>query len=418
LGHCLQGIGFLGFGTVGYGAYTIMKEKKQTIADRTGVNLVPIRALVRDMKKSRSVDPDCLEFSTDINTITNDSNIHIVIEAMGGVSPAFEYISACLLSGKHVVTANKEVMAKHGKEIHLLAEQCGRLVFFEACVGGGIPIIQTLETCLHGNDFSRFAGIINGTTNYILTKMEQENSDFSNALKDAQVLGYAESDPTADVDGFDTLYKVVLLCEVMFGVYVDWMDIPRKGIQQIRKSDMEFAKTHEYRIKLIGMAEQNSDGIFARVEPMMLPKSHPLTAVNDVYNGIMVTGDHVGDLIQIGRGAGSFPTGSAVVNDVIRVANHSASLSKRQQRSTKLSVSSGKRTRPIPYYLHWNHYADPALFPLRIKEMILSVMEHPTDGMFFITHRINEDEIMWLSAHLDNLQERDSSLLVMPMDVF
>jgi len=310
-------IGLLGLGNVGAGTWEILSNNAAAIAQKTGCRMRVAKVLVRDLHKQRPVDVPVDLLTDSFRDIIDDPTVAIVVEAMGGEHPAKEYICEAIRAGKTVVTANKEVIAKHGKEILQLAAQQGIEVYFEASVGGGIPIIRPLKRCLAANRITEVMGIINGTTNYILSKMTREGKEFDEVLREAQAKGYAESDPSADVDGFDAAYKILILASAAFNKRVSLTDIYREGIRRIGKADIAYAKELGCTIKLLGLADDLGEKINVRVHPVLLPDSHPLAAVDDVFNAILVKGDAVGDVMFYGRGAGSMPTGSAVVADII-----------------------------------------------------------------------------------------------------
>lgn len=312
-------IALLGMGTVGTGVVKILINNARNIEQKVGAPVIVKKILVRNPGKSRSIATDA-EFVTSFDDILNDPDIKIVAEVMGGELPAKEYMLAALQAGKHVVTANKDVVAKNGRELFeaAAANQCDFL--FEASVGGGIPIIRPLKQCLAANQISEVMGIVNGTTNYMLTKMANEKMDYADVLAEAQAKGYAESDPTADVGGFDAARKIAILASIAFGARVTLDDVYVEGITNISIEDIEYARELDFIIKLLAVAKQDDRGINVRVHPAFLPTSHPLAAVNDVFNAIFVKGDAVGEAMFYGRGAGELPTASAVTGDIIDVA--------------------------------------------------------------------------------------------------
>lgn len=315
-------IGLLGLGTVGAGTWEILRSNADAIAQKAGCRLKVTKVLVRDLNKKRPVEIASDLLTASFRDIVNDPSIDIIVEVMGGEHPAKEYICEAVRAGKTVVTANKEVIAKHGKEIMQLAGKAGIEVYFEASVGGGIPIIRPLKRCLAANRITRVMGIINGTTNYILSKMTREGKEFSEVLQEAQAKGYAESDPSADVDGFDAAYKILILASAAFNKRVSLTDVYREGIRRIGKADIAYAKELGCTIKLLGIADDCGDVVNVRVHPVLLPDTHHLAAVDDVFNAILVQGDAVGDVMFYGRGAGSLPTGSAVAADIIDAARN------------------------------------------------------------------------------------------------
>jgi homoserine dehydrogenase len=315
-------IGLLGLGNVGAGTWEILRNNAAPIAQKAGCPLQITRVLVRDASKKRPVEVPAGVLTTSFRDIVDDPDIQIIVEAMGGEHPAKEYLCAAIQAGKTVVTANKELIAKHGKEILQLAEQIGVEVYFEASVGGGIPIIRPLKRCLAANRIERVMGVINGTTNYILSQMTREGKEFDAVLQEAQSKGYAEADPSADVDGYDAAYKILILASAAFNKRVSLKDVYREGIRGIGKADIAYAKELGRVIKLLGIAEDDGNTVAVRVHPALLPEKHPLAAVDDVFNAIHVRGDAVGDVMFYGRGAGSLPTGSAVVADIIDAARN------------------------------------------------------------------------------------------------
>ena len=317
--ECIR-VGMLGFGTVGTGAYRMLQDNREAIARKVGVAIEVVRIGIKDNEKPRIAPKEL--FTTRLNEIVDDPSIDVVLELIGGLSPAGELIERALKNGKHVVTANKELIAKHGAQLVELAARERLDLHFEAAVGGGIPLIQPLKHQLAGNDVMRLMGIVNGTTNVILTKMTQEGGEFDEALAEAQAKGYAEADPTADVDGYDAQYKIAILASIAFGREVQPDAVYREGIRHITKKDIAYADLLGYTIKLLGIAEARKDGLLARVHPTFLPKDHPLASVNGVYNAVWIQGDFVGDVMFSGRGAGSDPTGSAVVGDLIDVSRN------------------------------------------------------------------------------------------------
>ena len=312
-------IGLLGYGTVGTGVVKILENNLDYIKTKVGAPIIIKKILVRTPAKIRSALTDA-KIVTDINDILNDDDIQIVVELMGGETPAKDYMLAALKKGKHVVTANKDVMSKYGKELFDQAELSHVDLLFEASVGGGIPIIRPLKQCLATNNISEVMGIINGTTNYMLTKMTNEGMDFDKVLAEAQAKGYAEADPTADVEGLDAARKIAILASIAFGARVTVDDAYAEGIRNIGVEDIDYAKELGYVIKLVGIAKQDELGINVRVHPLLLPKDHPLASVNDVFNAIFVKGDAVGETMFYGRGAGEMPTASAVTADILDVA--------------------------------------------------------------------------------------------------
>ena len=306
----------LGLGTVGGGAYKVLQSQKEEMENKLGAVVEIKRILVRNLEKAAKKVEDPSVLTDSWEQILQDPDIQIVIELMGGLEPAKTYILAALRAGKHVVTANKDLLAEHGKELMDTAKEMGCDLLFEAAVGGGIPIIRPLKQCLAGNKIREVMGIVNGTTNYILTKMTQEGMEFQEALAEATRLGYAESDPTADIQGLDAGRKMAILASIAFNSRVTFADVTTEGITKISAKDIQYARELGCVIKLLGVAKNTPEGIEVGVSPMLIPQSHPLAAVNDSYNAIFVVGDAVQDAMFFGRGAGEMPTASAVMMSV------------------------------------------------------------------------------------------------------
>lgn len=310
----------LGLGTVGTGVYKVLKAQRDEMEAKLGSVVEIKKIMVRNLEKAAAKVDDPSVLTNSWEEIVSDPDIDIIIELIGGIEPARTYILSALESGKHVVSANKDLIAVHGKELLDMAESHHVDFLFEAAVAGGIPIIRPLKQCLAGNHMKEVMGIVNGTTNFILTKMTQEGMEFQEALDLAAELGYAEADPTADIEGLDAGRKVAILASVAFNSRVVFDDVYIEGITKITSRDILYAKEMGCDIKLIGMARNTVDGIEAYVCPMLLPSSHPLSSVNDSYNAVFVQGDAVGDAMFYGRGAGELPTASAVVGDVFDIA--------------------------------------------------------------------------------------------------
>ena len=315
-------IALLGLGTVGQGIVNVLKENNHEISQKVGFPINIKTVLVRNIEKAKAFD-DNLNLTTDFSDIINDAEINIVVEVMGGENPARQYMLQALQAKKHVITANKDVVALHGREMFEAAAAHKVDFMFEASVGGGIPIIRPLKQCLTANKITEVMGIVNGTTNYMLTKMSNEGMDYTQVLKEAQEKGYAESDPTADVGGLDAARKLAILSSIAFNTKVSLNDVYVEGITKITPDDIKYAKELGYVVKLLAIAKDNVDnGIEVRVHPAFISNKHPLSAVNDVFNAIYINGNAVGEAMFYGRGAGSLPTASAVVADVIDVARN------------------------------------------------------------------------------------------------
>ncbi|MDO4170706.1 MAG: homoserine dehydrogenase [Lachnospiraceae bacterium] len=314
-------VAVLGAGTVGTGVYKVIQNLQEDMPHKIGSNLVISKILVRDASKKREGIDQTL-VTDQWNTIIEDENIDIIIELMGGIEPAKTYITEALKAGKHVVTANKDLIAEHGKELLDLAEENSCDLMFEASVAGGIPILRPLKHCLAGNHMTEVVGIVNGTTNFILSKMTDEGVGFDETLKLAQDLGYAEADPTADVEGLDAARKVAIMASIAFNSRVTFDDVYTEGITEITERDIAYAEDMGCVIKLLGVAKNTAGGIEVRVHPMLINKRHPLASVNDSFNAVFIHGDAIDDAMFYGRGAGELPTASAVVGDVIETARN------------------------------------------------------------------------------------------------
>lgn len=314
-------IGLLGLGTVGSGVVRLLTANQDHIAQRAGLNLKVKKALVRDINRARQVDTSLVSLTTEPNDILADPDIQVLVEVMGGQEPALSYIMEALSQGKHVVTANKDLLATHGKELFAAAKEAGVDLYFEASVGGGIPIIRPLKDCLAGNNIKKVYGIVNGTTNYILTKMEQGDT-YEAALKEAQAKGFAEADPSSDVMGLDAARKIAILASISFGARVIEDDVSCVGIQDLEPLDLAYAKELGYKVKLLALAQEVNGALEVRVHPCLVPEQHPLASVDGVLNAIAVQGDAVGEVMFYGQGAGQMPTASAVVGDLIEVAHN------------------------------------------------------------------------------------------------
>lgn len=311
-------IGLLGMGTVGTGVVEVLEKNSDLIYQRTGEKIYIKKILVNDQTKKRSVDISN-KLTVKPEEILNDDEIHIIVELIGGFQPAYDYIKKALEKKKHVVTANKEVISKCGRELLEIANDNGVALLFEASVGGGIPVIRPLRYCLSGNKITEIVGIINGTTNYILSEMLDKSAPFEDVLRRAQELGYAESDPTADIEGFDAARKLAILSSLAFDSEIHPDDIHTEGITNITDKDILYAKSNGYIIKLLAISRLIEGGIEARVSPVLLPITHPLANVMGVFNSIMIKGYPIGEVIFYGQGAGKEPTASAVVGDIMEI---------------------------------------------------------------------------------------------------
>jgi homoserine dehydrogenase len=324
-------IGLLGLGTVGAGVVKILQTRRAMLEERAGARLSLAAVADTDLTRAREgLDLKTLPLKGDAAPVLSDPSIHIVIELVGGLEPARTFIARALTAGKHVVTANKALLAHHGAELYEEARRAGVALGFEAAVAGGIPLIRAVKDGLVANRVLSLAGIVNGTCNYILSKMTDEGLDFSLVLKEAQTHGYAEADPTLDIEGMDSAHKLQILVALAFRTFVDLKHIHTEGITRVTAQDIEYARELGYRIKLLAIAKVTDPaggagaGVEVRVHPTMIPAASPLAAVSGVFNGISLAGDAVGDLMFYGRGAGQMPTASAVLSDVVEIARRIA----------------------------------------------------------------------------------------------
>lgn len=305
-------IGLIGLGTVGSGVYKSLQNFD---------NVEIVKIAVRNINKPRSVEVPTTILTDNPYDVINDPSIEVVVELMGGVEPAWDYIKTALENGKHIVTANKELLAKKGEELFNLSEKYNKVVLYEAAIAGGIPIIMPIKTILAGNKINKIQAILNGTTNYILTKMDADGASYEDVLKEAQALGYAETDPTGDVEGFDAAYKITTLATIAFNSRAKFENVYREGITKIRKEDIQRANELGYKIKLIASAtiDENSNAD-VRVHPMLVPNDNMLAHIDYVTNAVLITGHPIGSIVLSGPGAGEFPTASSVIGDILAIA--------------------------------------------------------------------------------------------------
>jgi len=312
-------VGLLGLGTVGGGTVSVLQRNAEEIQRRAGRGIEIAIATARDVNKQRSFDTSGIELTTDPQAVVNHPEVEVVVELIGGTDTALELVMQAINNGKHVVTANKALIAKHGNEIFAAAQKMGVMVAFEAAVAGGIPIIKAIREGLAGNEIQWLAGIINGTGNFILTEMRDNGSNFADVLAEAQRLGYAEADPTFDVEGIDAAHKLTILASIAFGIPLQFEKCYTEGIGNITRDDVVYAEELGYRIKHLGVARRTDKGVELRVHPTLIPERRLIANVDGVMNAVLVTGDAVGPTLYYGAGAGAEPTASAVVADVIDV---------------------------------------------------------------------------------------------------
>jgi homoserine dehydrogenase len=310
-------IGVLGLGTVGCGTLAVLRRNSGEIARRAGRSIDVVAASARDLSKHRAVDTSGIVLSDDPFSVVDDPAIEIIVELIGGTDPVRELVMRALDNGKHVVTANKALIALHGNEIFARAQSKGLMVAFEAAVAGGIPVIKTVREALAGNTIEWLAGIINGTCNYMLTAMSERGCQFEEVLNEAQALGYAEADPSFDIDGIDAAHKLTILAAIAFGIPLKFDEVYVEGIRGVTLEDVRYAQALGYRIKHLAIAANTGRGIELRVHPTLIPERHMLANVNDVMNAVMIRGDAVGPMLLSGAGAGAEPTASSVVGDLV-----------------------------------------------------------------------------------------------------
>jgi len=364
-------IGVLGCGNVGAAFVQLVERQADAIEARTGVRLQVARVAVRNISRDRNLNlPDGM-LTRDALGVIEDPTIDLVVEVIGGIEPARELITAALVRGKPVITANKELLANVGTELFAAADAAGTDLLFEAAVAGGIPLIRALRESLRGEPIRRVIGIVNGTTNYILTKMSENGADYSEALREAQDLGFAERDPTADVEGFDAGAKAAIIASIAFGARVVAGDVYHEGISKITKADIDVANRLGYVIKLLAIAEKDaaSGEIAVRVHPAMVAKHHPLASVRESYNAVFVEGEAVGSLMFYGRGAGGFPTASAVLGDVI-----DAAVNRKNKTHGSLGAFARAKIRPI------DETSSEYLIPLEVADQ--PGVLHAVTGVF------------------------------------
>jgi homoserine dehydrogenase len=313
-------VGIIGFGTVGTGTVRILLENKDVLKERLGFEINLRKIAVRDIGRDRGIKVPEGVLTTDVDAVLNDPHIDIVVEVIGGIRPAKDFILKAINNGKHVVTANKALLATDGNEIFTAAQEAGIEIGFEASVAGGIPIIKVIREGLVANRIKAVYGIINGTSNYILTKMTDENVEFSVALKEAQDLGYAEADPTLDIEGIDSAHKLAILAYLSYGIPIPYKNIYTEGISKISSQDIDFASELGYKVKLLAIAKEKDNEVELRVHPTMIPKDYLISKVDGPFNAVYVEGDATGSTLYYGRGAGAMPTGSAVVSDIVDIA--------------------------------------------------------------------------------------------------
>lgn len=395
-------IAVLGYGTVGSGVVEVIKTNQELINKRAGeeINIKYVLDL-RDFPG----DPVEKILVHDYETILGDDSVDVVVEVMGGVNPAYEFVKQALEAGKNVATSNKELVAKHGAELLAVARKQNVNFFFEASVGGGIPIIRPLVSSVTADDITEITGILNGTTNYILTKMTDDGSDFERVLKDAQDKGYAERNPEADIEGYDACRKIAILTSLAYGKQVDFEDIYTEGITKITAMDIKYAKSMNAAIKLLGTAKKEDGTVYAMVAPMIIKNGHPLFHVNDVFNAVMVHGNMVDDLMFYGRGAGKLPTASAVVADVVDAVRHLHDNISVEWSEDKLKLGSFDDAKHKFFVrLSGDSLDDMELINTHFGNVEYVKAEGVRDETAFITEAITESDFKEAIAKFDNIK--------------
>jgi len=390
-------IAILGYGTIGSGVVEVLRTNRESIAKRAGSEIgVKYILDLRDFPG----DPMQEKVIHDYEVIANDPEVQVVVEAMGGVEPAYTFVKRALLAGKNVTTSNKALVAKHGAELIAIAKEQSINFLFEASVGGGIPIIRPLNSSLTADEIEEITGILNGTTNYMLSKMTFEGLEFDDVLKDAQSRGYAEADPTADIEGYDACRKIAILTSLVCGQQVDFEEIYTEGITKITATDIKYAKAMGRVIKLLATSRKTLDGYYAMVAPYMLSQQHPLYSVNDVFNAIFVHGNVLGDAMFYGSGAGKLPTASAVVADIVDIAKHLHKNILISWNSRKMELVDCKKAKSR-FFVRTRNGADTIMAAFGNVEWV----EAPgvTGEMGFLTEEMTEEEYERRAGGLQNV---------------
>ncbi len=415
-------VGIIGFGTVGTGTAKILLENRDILTERIGFDIVLKRIADKDTRRDRGLRLPEGILTGDAGEVLNDPDISIVVELVGGIHPAKDFILKAIHNGKHVVTANKALLATEGNEIFKEAESRGVEVGFEASVAGGIPIIKVVRESLVANHIAAVYGIINGTSNYILTKMTDERVEFSDALADAQRLGYAEADPTFDIEGIDSAHKLTILASLAHGIPLSFDSVYREGITKITSQDIEFAAELGYKVKLLAITKASNGEVEMRVHPTMIPAEYLISKVDGVYNAIYVEGDAVGSTLYYGRGAGDMPTGSAVVADIADIGRNIVCGGIRRLKSIAAEGSPGKQYRKIRkmediesmYYFRFSALDKPGVLSAisgilgNYNISIASVIQKGrriggSVPLVVLAHRARERDVLHAVREIDNL---------------
>lgn len=408
-------VGLLGLGTVGSGVPLLIKENQKKIEDITGTRINIKTAFVRDIESKQTIaDKFNLNLTTSFTDILEDEEIQVIVEVMGGTTLAKEYIISALKNKKHVVTANKDLIAIHGLELVEIAKENNCFLYYEASVAGGIPILRTISNSMSADEITSISGIVNGTTNFILTQMSQKGLSYDEALQEATRLGYAESDPTNDVEGIDAAYKMVILTRFSFGMDIDPLKIERKGITTVSADDIKTANSLGYSIKLLGFSEKIEKGIHVEVSPVLVPKTHPLSTVENEMNAIFINSFGVGESMYYGPGAGAKPTATSVVSDLITIAkNVSLGISGLSFNTFNNKTTLAKEENVISkHYFSLRVTDEPGVFK-RLAEIMLAenvsleqikqeTEKIATARIMIITHEASLDKIKRIETKLGN----------------
>ncbi|MCA0971539.1 homoserine dehydrogenase [Halobacillus litoralis] len=409
-------VGLLGLGTVGSGVIEILRDHQERIQHKTGCAVTIKSALVSDLSKPRDLHGSETTLTDRAEDITRDPEIDVVVEVMGGIDHTLTILLEAIEHGKHIVTANKDLIAQHGAELYEASRKHQTDLYYEASVAGGIPIIRSIMDGLASDRISKMMGIVNGTTNYIMTKMAQEGVDFDSVLKEAQDLGFAEADPTADVDGLDAARKMSILATLGFSMPFQLEDVEVKGIRGISLEDIRYAEELGYRVKLIGVAEHDESGVSVSVEPSLLPIHHPLSSVNDEFNAVYVYGDAVGETMFYGPGAGKLPTATAVVSDLIAVLKNirlgtTGTANVQPQFPNQLKAKNEKQTKK---YIRLQVVDEPGVlndithifseYGVSFDQVIQRSTEQPDSReLMLMTHLVSDEDIEKAKQDLEQL---------------
>lgn len=416
-------IGIVGIGTVGSGVVHLLEKNRDIIIRKTGINIQIVCLCDLKIQEIKNKFPH-LPCTTNWHEVISNPEIDAVVELIGGIEPALYIITEALKAGKHVVTANKKLLAERGKEIYNAANKAGKTIGFEASVGGGIPCIRALNEGLVGNRILAISGILNGTTNYILTLMEEENKSFDEALGDAQKQGFAEADPTFDIEGHDAAHKICVISTLAYGKWIQFSNISIQGISQISPIDINFAKEMGYAIKLLGISKIVDDAIDIRVHPAMIHRNHPLASVKRENNAITITGDMTGEVTLHGKGAGSTPTASAVVSDLVQIARGNVSLPNSESFTEANYLSSEKRI--TRYYLRLFTIDRPGILAKiagcfgKHDVSIASVIQKESSSEYvpvlFMTHSAVENKIFSAIEEINSFDFVNGKVTLIPVE--